>query len=100
MLGFVIGNGESRRGYDLTKLKEFGPVYGCNALYRDFIPDVLVAVDEAMIKEIKEKISSGELVVDDFIYRSKGPDGRLLRSVKGSYQDSGYAAGPPAHKLL
>lgn len=103
MIGFVIGNGESRIGFDLNQLTEFGQIYGCNALYRDFIPDVLVAVDERMVKEIKEKVDLGELVLNDFIYRVKrGPDGvKILQStVTGAYSDRGYAAGPSAIKIL
>lgn len=53
-LGFVIGNGESRQGFDLKQLRKFGPIYGCNALYRDFIPDLLIAGDSPMIREIEE----------------------------------------------
>lgn len=49
---FVIGNGESRRGFDLNSLKPHGTIIGCNALYRDFIPDLLVAVDRPILKEI------------------------------------------------
>ena len=49
---FCIGNGESRKGYDLDKLKPHGKIYGCNAMYRDFTPDVLVAVDQGIIHEI------------------------------------------------
>ena len=49
---FIIGNGESRKGLDLDSLHEKGKIYGCNALYRDFTPDVLVVVDEAMMFEI------------------------------------------------
>ena len=49
---FCIGNGESRKGYDLNKLKGKGRIYGCNALYRDFTPDVLVAVDQGICHEI------------------------------------------------
>ena len=37
---FCIGNGESRTPVDLIKLKPQGKMYGCNGLYRDFIPDV------------------------------------------------------------
>ena len=29
---FCIGNGESRKGYDLDKLKPHGKIYGCNAV--------------------------------------------------------------------
>ena len=49
---FAIGNGESRQSLDLLKLKPHGKIYGCNALYRDFTPDVLVAVDQSIMHEI------------------------------------------------
>ena len=49
---FIIGNGESRNGFDLEKLRPHGKIYGCNALYRDFTPDVLTAVDNGIIHEI------------------------------------------------
>ena len=51
---FCIGNGESRIGFDLTQLKPYGKIYGCNALYRDFpkLIDVLTAVDDGIIHEI------------------------------------------------
>ncbi len=101
MIGFVIGNGESRLGCDLEQLRPFGPIYGCNALYRDFIPDVLVAVDERMVKEIKEAISKG-LKLKEFVYREKANNeyGRILVASDGFYEDKGYAAGTTALKLL
>ena len=49
---FLIGNGESRKGFDLNTLKPYGKVYGCNAIYRDFTPDVLIAVDHGIMHEI------------------------------------------------
>jgi hypothetical protein len=49
---FLIGNGESRKGFDLNTLKLYGKVYGCNAMYRDFTPDVLVSVDHGIMHEI------------------------------------------------
>jgi len=49
---FLIGNGESRKGFDLNTLKPYGKVYGCNAIYRDFTPDVLVSVDHGIMHEI------------------------------------------------
>lgn len=53
--GFVLGNGTSRKDIKLEPLKEYGTVYGCNALYREFDPDYLVAVDAKMIVEIDTK---------------------------------------------
>ena len=49
---FCIGNGESRKDFDLNKLKPHGKIYGCNALYRDFTPDVLISVDNGIMHEI------------------------------------------------
>ena len=49
---FCIGNGESRKGFDLEKLRPYGKIYGCNALYRDFTPDHLSAVDMGIMHEI------------------------------------------------
>ena len=49
---FVIGNGQSRLQIDLNNLRSKGTIYGCNALYRDFIPDVLVATDCKMSCQI------------------------------------------------
>jgi len=49
---FVLGNGESRLLFPLKKLKRHGKTYGCNALYRDFSPDVLLSIDRHMVDEI------------------------------------------------
>jgi hypothetical protein len=51
---YCIGNGPSRKNFDLTLLKSTGQTYGCNALYRDFTPDYLFTVDRQMTKEIVE----------------------------------------------
>lgn len=51
---FVLGNGISRKHIDLHKLKKYGTVYGCNALYREFVPDHLVCVDTKMIIEVAD----------------------------------------------
>ena len=49
---FILGNGESRKNFDLDDLKTKGTVYGCNALYRDFTPDALICVDGGMMHEV------------------------------------------------
>ena len=54
MTAFVLGNGVSRKGIDLHNLKKYGRIYGCNALYREFDPDVLVSTDPNISKEIQE----------------------------------------------
>jgi len=53
---FVLGNGTSRSAIDHTKLQDQGTIYGCNAIYREFDSDYLIAVDVKMVNEI---ISSG-----------------------------------------
>lgn len=47
---FIIGNGVSRAPIPLEQLK--GTTFGCNALYRDFWPTCLFAVDSRMLKEV------------------------------------------------
>ena len=50
---FLIGNGGSRKDFDLESLRPHGKIYACNAIYRDgFRPDVLVAVDHGIMHEI------------------------------------------------
>ena len=49
---FIIGNGESRKGFDLANLRQYGTIYGCNAIYREFMPDVITAVDHGIMHEI------------------------------------------------
>jgi hypothetical protein len=54
MTAFVLGNGVSRRNINLTQLRLHGPIYGCNALYREYTPDVLVATDRPIATRIQE----------------------------------------------
>ena len=49
---FCIGNGESRKNFNLDQLMPHGKIYGCNALYREYTPDVLVSVDHGIMHEI------------------------------------------------
>ena len=53
-IAFIIGNGRSRLDIDLESLRGRGMIYGCNALYRDFTPDVLIATDNGIAKEIQD----------------------------------------------
>lgn len=49
---FVLGNGVSRLAVDPRCLLDLGTVYGCNAQYREYQPNHLIAVDVKMINEI------------------------------------------------
>jgi hypothetical protein len=53
-IAFVLGNGVSRSSIPPNLLSKYGKIYGCNALYREYRPDYLIAVDTKMIKEITE----------------------------------------------
>ena len=63
---FLIGNGKSREHFDLERLRTKGTIIGCNALYRDFDPDVLVAIDSKMINELnaaKSKVHEMNMII-------------------------------------
>jgi len=95
-VGFAIGNGETRNGVDLGHISQYGVIYGCNALYRDFSPDILVSVDRLMIGEIMESDYSGRM-----IYRSREEKGWLHSTWEDrSYIDKGWSAGPTAVWLM
>jgi len=83
---FCFGNGTSRKGLDLNKYKEYGKVVACNAAYRDFTPDILVAIDTPIAHEIyrsgyafKHTAYLGHwtpipmMVVDDLLNSNTGP---------------------------
>jgi hypothetical protein len=52
---FVLGNGRSRMPVPLERLAAWGTIYGCNALYRDFMPSVLVSTDPPISTRIQEE---------------------------------------------
>ena len=52
---FVCGNGVSRTVVNLHQLRELGPIYGCNALYREFTPTVLISTDKPISARIQEE---------------------------------------------
>ena len=49
---FCFGNGNSRKGLNLDYFKKYGTVIGCNAVYRDFTPDIVVGLDSRIGHEI------------------------------------------------
>ena len=87
---FVLGNGTSRRGIDLTILNQYGKIYGCNALHREYTPDVLVATDKPIATFIQE---SGYSAQHRFHTRRPIP-GKGAREVPKPY--FGYSSGPLA----
>lgn len=87
---FVIGNGISRRGVDLNLLKPLGKIYGCNALYRDFTPDVLISTDTLIATSIQQ---SGYAKTNCF-YTRKPIDGLNARQIPKDYYS--YSSGSAA----
>jgi len=51
----VIGNGTSRLQLDLAAIGRQMTTYGCNALYRDYMPKHITAIDYAMLDELVVK---------------------------------------------
>lgn len=65
MIGFIIGNGPSRKDFDLFSLEGKGLIIGCNALYRDPNPaHYIVAVDNGMAQELNNKYD-GKVIVQN-----------------------------------
>jgi len=92
MIAFVLGNGKSRLAVDLTQLKAHGKVYGCNALYKTFTPDVLVATDPGISEEIQR---SGYALTNTF-YTRKPLQDLGAKQIREYY---GYSSGPIALSL-
>ena len=87
---FVLGNGVSRLSVDLNQLKPHGRIYGCNALYREFVPDVLISTDRA----IAHTIQNSGYAEKHLMYTRKPLPGLGARSVPQSY--FGFSSGPIA----
>ena len=89
--GFVIGNGRSRLRINLEDLRKHGITYGCNALYRDFAPDVLIATDPGMATEIED---SG-YPLDHVFYTREPRNGSGSKRIAHHW---GFSSGPVALK--
>jgi hypothetical protein len=88
--GFVLGNGVSRRQVELDLLKSHGTVYGCNALYREFEPDVLISTDTPISMHIQQ---SGYSASHTHYTRKPLPDSGAQRVPQ---QYFGFSSGPIA----
>lgn len=95
MSAFVLGNGKSRLLVDLELLKTVGTVYGCNAIYRDFLPHYLISVDYKMAVELIEEGIPNKTEV------WTNPHSRLLPSSNiNMFRPSlGWSSGPTALNL-
>ena len=108
----VIGNGPNRLGFNLNYLKKSSGLlgastvqtYGCNALYRDFTPDFLVAVGDRIISEIfGTKYIDQNIVYTDNIHLLEFPN-KFYLIPHNPYADAGttaaYIAAFDGHKKI
>ena len=58
----IIGNGESRMGFDISPLKQFSSVIGCNAIHRDFVTEHLVCADKPMCQQAANAVGKGTTI--------------------------------------
>jgi hypothetical protein len=84
---FVLGNARSRQAIDIKILKNHGTVYGCNALYREFVPDVLIAAD----RQISETIQHSGYAQQNKFYTRKPLPGLGAKRIPDHYW--GYSSG-------
>lgn len=91
-VSFVLGNGTSRESIDPHLLKAKGTVYGCNALYRSFHPDYLIAVDTKMIKEI----SSAGYQLKHQVWTNPNKYTREIQGLNLFNPNLGWSSGPTA----
>ena len=92
-IAFVLGNGVSRRGLPLNDLNKHGNIYGCNALFRDYTPNVLVATDRPIALHIEE---SGYAKTNKF-YTRRPMEGSGALAIPKPY--FGFSSGPVAVAL-
>lgn len=89
-IGFVLGNGISRLDVDVNTLQAIGAVYGCNALYREHTPTVLVSTDKAISQEIQNSGYSAK----NRMYTRRPLPGLGAKTIPQSY--FGFSSGPIA----
>lgn len=92
-IAFVLGNGQSRSGLPLHDLQQHGLIYGCNALFRDFAPNVLVATDRPIAQHIEE---TGYSLKNKFYTRRPAAGTGAIIIPKPYF---GYSSGPVAVAL-
>lgn len=102
----AIGNGESRKNFDLGLIERHKgglfavdklQSYGCNALYREFTPDFLIAVGpDTGNNDIVDEIAQSRYTTDKIVYTNahgmlKHP-GKFYLVPQNLYYDSGSLA--------
>lgn len=91
-IAFVLGNGVSRLTANLFSLKQYGTLYGCNALYREFEPDHLIAVDVKMINEIIDS----DYHKTHSVWTNKNKGVKTFENINILNPHKGWSSGPTA----
>lgn len=89
---FVLGNGTSRSSIDPKLLKVYGKTYGCNAIYRTFAPDYLVAVDVKMVLEI----SKAGYQHHNPVWTNSNKSYQRIENLNYFHPSKGWSSGPTA----
>ncbi len=89
---FVLGNGVSRGFVEPEELKIYGPIYGCNALYRTFRPDYLIAVDVKMVLEINKSGYQNK----NQVWTNPNNSYRGIQNLNFFQPSKGWSSGPTA----
>lgn len=68
----IIGNGLTRKEIELDQLPK--PTFGCNAIFREFIPDYLFAIDPIPVWEIMSSSACSNFVPTPLFYQFEDPE--------------------------
>lgn len=89
---FVLGNGVSRKPIDPQDIQKHGTIYGCNALYRSFAPDYLVAVDVKMVAEINKYGYQH----NNEVWTNPNKSYKAMKNLNFFHPAKGWSSGPTA----
>ena len=92
---FVFGNGRTRLNMGFEEVKPYGLIYACNAVYRDFSPDYLVAVDSKMVNEINES----RYQLTNQVWTNYIPNYKNFEKFNYFEPNLGWSSGPTALNL-
>jgi len=98
-IAFVLGNGESRKGIQISDLQQHGTVFACNGVYRTDRPDFLIAVDPKMMIEIAES----DYMINNQVWSNFNAQYNKYPKIKNYakwFQPSlGWSSGPTALRM-
>jgi hypothetical protein len=92
MISFVLGNGKSRQQFNVTHYRQYGKIYGCNAIYRDEDVDYLIAVDPPMAQEVIDNNAH----LSTTFYTRDHKRFRGIENVNFPSKHLGWSSGPTA----